>query len=126
MGEHLNQLGSQPSLVGDRRDGSFDQPEGVALLQGPPALPPERQFERLILSLRPDDLLAAEPQLAQLTVPTLIAWATHDVFFDLSWAYWLKNLIPGATEVTEIDGHLFFPEERPGDLIDALRKHWDQ
>ena len=85
-----------------------------------------RQFERLILSLGPDDLLAAEPRLAQLTVPTLIAWGTQDVFFGLSWAYWLKNLIPGATEVTEIDGHLFFPEERPGDLIDALRKHWDQ
>lgn len=28
-----------------------------------------RQFERFILSLRPDDLLAAEPQLARLTVP---------------------------------------------------------
>ena len=59
-------------------------------------------------------------------MPTLIAWATHDVFFDLSWAYWLKNLIPGASGVIEIDGRLFFPEERPGDLIDALRKHWDR
>jgi len=48
------------------------------------------------------------------------------VFFDLSWAYWLKNLIPGASQVIEIDGHLFFPEERPGDLIDALRKYWDR
>jgi pimeloyl-ACP methyl ester carboxylesterase len=85
-----------------------------------------RQFERLILSIRPDDLLAAEPRLAQLAVPTLIAWATHDVFFDLSWAYWLKDLIPGASQVIEIDGRLFFPEERPGDLIDALRKHWDR
>jgi pimeloyl-ACP methyl ester carboxylesterase len=84
-----------------------------------------RQFERFILSLRPDDLLAAEPQLARLTVPTLIVWATRDVFFDLCWAYWLKSLIPGASEVIEIDGgHLFFPEERPADLIDALRKHW--
>ena len=84
-----------------------------------------RQFERFILSLRPDDLLAAEPQLARLTVPTLIVWATQDVFFDLSWAHWLKSLIPGASEVIEIDGgRLFFPEERPADLIDALRKHW--
>ena len=84
-----------------------------------------RQFERFILSLRPDDLLAAEPQLARLTVPTLIVWATQDVFFELSWAYWLKSLIPGAGEVIEIDGgRLFFPEERPADLIDALQKHW--
>jgi pimeloyl-ACP methyl ester carboxylesterase len=86
-----------------------------------------RQFERFILSLRPDDLLAAEPQLARLTVPTLIVWATQDVFFELSWAYWLKNLIPGASEVIEIDGgRLFFPQERPADLIDALQKHWAQ
>jgi pimeloyl-ACP methyl ester carboxylesterase len=84
-----------------------------------------RQFERFILSLRSDDLLAAEPQLARLTVPTLIVWATQDAFFDLSWAYWLKSLIPGASEVIEIEGgRLFFPEERPADLIDALRKHW--
>ncbi len=84
-----------------------------------------RQFERFILSLRPDDLLAAEPRLARLTVPTLIVWATQDVFFDLPWAYWLKSLIPGASEVIEIDGgRLFFPEERPADLIDALRGHW--
>lgn len=84
-----------------------------------------RQFERFILSLRPDDLLAAEPQLARLTVPTLIVWATQDVFFDLSWAYRLKSLIPGASEVIEIGGgRLFFPEERPADLIGALRKHW--
>jgi pimeloyl-ACP methyl ester carboxylesterase len=84
-----------------------------------------RQFERFILSLRPDDLLAAEPQLARLTVPTLIVWATQDVFFELSWAYWLTSLIPGAGEVIEIDGgRLFFPEERPADLIDALQKHW--
>jgi pimeloyl-ACP methyl ester carboxylesterase len=86
-----------------------------------------RQFERFILSLRPDDLLAAEPQLARLTVPTLIVWATKDVFFDLSCAYWLKSLIPGAREVIEIDGgRLFFPEERPADLIDALQKHWSR
>jgi hypothetical protein len=27
--------------------------------------------------------------------------------------------------VIEIDGgRLFFPEERPADLIDALQKHW--
>ena len=56
-----------------------------------------RQFERFILSLRPDDLLAAEPQLARLTVPTLIVWATQDMFFDLSWAYWLKSAPLGRT-----------------------------
>lgn len=47
------------------------------------------------------------------------------MFFDLSWAYRLNSLIPGASEVIEIGGgRLFFPEERPADLIDALQKHW--
>jgi pimeloyl-ACP methyl ester carboxylesterase len=88
---------------------------------------PERahQFERLLLSLRPDDLLAAEDQLARLAAPTLIVWGTGDVFFELRWAYWLKDLIPGATDVVEIDGaRLFFPDERAGELVEPLRAHW--
>lgn len=83
------------------------------------------QLERLLLSLRPDDLLAAQQDLSRLTVPTLIVWATGDVFFELSWAYWLKDLIPGATGVVEIEGaRLFFPDERPGELVSPLRDHW--
>lgn len=88
---------------------------------------PERAqlLERLLLSLRPDDLLAAEHDLSLLTVPTLIVWATGDVFFGLSWAYWLKDLIPGATGVVEVEGaRLFFPDERPGELAGPLREHW--
>jgi pimeloyl-ACP methyl ester carboxylesterase len=42
-------------------------------------------------------VLAARPGLARLTVPILIVWATADTFFELSWAYWLRDLIPGAT-----------------------------
>jgi len=84
-----------------------------------------RQFERFLLSLRPDDLLAAEPELARQTAPTLIVWGTGDVFFELSWAYWLKDLIPGVAEVVEIDGaRLFFPDERAGELAAALRAFW--
>jgi hypothetical protein len=69
VGGHLNQLGSQPSLAGDRRESSFDQPEGVALLQGPPALPPEyrgRVDQQDLLDHRvpgdPDPFQAAGPQ----------------------------------------------------------------
>jgi pimeloyl-ACP methyl ester carboxylesterase len=84
-----------------------------------------KQFERLILSLAPDDLLAAEDALSRLTVPTLIVWGTGDTFFELSWAYWLKDLIPGAHKVVEIDGgRLFFADERAAELIDELRTHW--
>jgi pimeloyl-ACP methyl ester carboxylesterase len=85
-----------------------------------------RQFQRLMRSLRARDLLAAEPALARLHVPTLIVWGTADTFFHRKWAYWLRDTIPGATEVVEIDGaRLFFPDERAAELTAALRRHWD-
>jgi pimeloyl-ACP methyl ester carboxylesterase len=85
------------------------------------------QFEQLLVSLLPEDLLAVEPDLAELQVPTLIVWGTADPFFELSWAYWLKDLIPGAEEVIEIkDGRLFFPDERADELVSSLRQHWSR
>jgi pimeloyl-ACP methyl ester carboxylesterase len=84
-----------------------------------------RQFERLLVSLDPGDLEAVTPQLRQLAVPTLMVWGTDDEFFDVSWAYWLRDTIPGATRVITVDGaRLLFPEERPMDLIPHLRQHW--
>jgi pimeloyl-ACP methyl ester carboxylesterase len=85
-----------------------------------------RQFQRLLTSLRARDLLAVEPALAGLQVPTLIVWGTADSFFRRKWAYWLRDTIPGATGVVEIDGgRLFFPDERATELTAALRRHWD-
>jgi pimeloyl-ACP methyl ester carboxylesterase len=85
-----------------------------------------RQSQRLLTSLRARDLLAVEPALARLQVPTLIVWGTDDIFFRRKWAYWLRDTIPGATEVVEIDGgRLFFPDERAAELTAALRRHWD-
>ena len=84
-----------------------------------------KQFERLLVSLRAEDLLAAEPALSRLSVPTLIVWGTADTFFELSWAYWLRANIAGATGVVEIPGaRLFFPDERAADLLPHLRHHW--
>jgi pimeloyl-ACP methyl ester carboxylesterase len=84
-----------------------------------------RQSQRLLTSLHARDLLAAEPALARLQVPTLIVWGTDDMFFRTKWAYWLRDTIPGASEVVEIDGgRLFFPDERAGELTAALRRHW--
>ena len=84
-----------------------------------------RQSQRLLTSLHARDLLAVEPALARLQVPTLIVWGTKDIFFHRKWAYWLRDTIPGATEVVEIDGgRLFFPDERAAELTVALRRHW--
>jgi pimeloyl-ACP methyl ester carboxylesterase len=85
-----------------------------------------RQGQRLLVSLHARDLLAVEPALARLQVPTLIVWGTDDIFFRPKWAYWLRDAIAGATEVVEIDGgRLFFPDERATELTAALRRHWD-
>jgi pimeloyl-ACP methyl ester carboxylesterase len=84
-----------------------------------------RQSQRLLLSLHARDLLAAEPALKRLEVPTLIVWGTGDRAFRTKWAYWLRDTIPGASEVVQIDGgRLFFPDERAGELTAALRRHW--
>jgi pimeloyl-ACP methyl ester carboxylesterase len=77
-------------------------------------------------SIRARDLLAIEPALARLQVPTLIVWGTGDIFFRRKWAYWLRDIIPGATEVVELSGaRIFFPDERATELTAALRRHWD-
>jgi pimeloyl-ACP methyl ester carboxylesterase len=84
-----------------------------------------RQFQRWALSVHARDLLAVEPALARLQVPTLIVWGTGDMFFKRKWAYWLRDTIPGATQVIELDGaRLFFPDERAAELTAALRRHW--
>jgi pimeloyl-ACP methyl ester carboxylesterase len=84
-----------------------------------------RQFERLLVSLDVGDLQAVMPRLGELTVPTLVVWGTGDAFFDVSWAYWLRDTIPGTTRVVTVDGaRLFFPEERPMDLVPHLEQHW--
>ncbi len=84
-----------------------------------------RHFERLLQSLDSKHLLDAEPGLKALTVPTLIVWGTGDFHFELSWAHWLRDTIPGATEVIEIEGgKLYFPDERADEFVPHLRKHW--
>jgi pimeloyl-ACP methyl ester carboxylesterase len=83
------------------------------------------KFQALLAALEPSDLLAAEPALQTLDVPTLIVWGTGDTFFDVKWAYWLRDTIAGAQDVVEVAGaKLFFPHERPDALVAPLRRHW--
>jgi len=84
-----------------------------------------RQFERMLADLGPADLLAVEPALREFTVPTLVVWGTGDSFFELRWAYWLRDTIPGVTEVVELEGaRLFFPDERAADFVPHLERLW--
>ena len=88
-------------------------PEATALL------------ERWFASMDCAQTVAVEPMLRHLNVPTLIVWGTDDIFFDKKWAGWLHKTIPGAVGIVELDGaRLFFPQERPDELADAIRGLW--
>lgn len=84
-----------------------------------------RHFERMLGAIHSDELAAVSPALSTLETPTLLVWGTGDEAFGVKWAYQLQELIPGAGEVIEIEGaKLFFPDERPGDLVPHLRRFW--
>jgi pimeloyl-ACP methyl ester carboxylesterase len=84
-----------------------------------------REFERLLAAMDTADLAAVTPRLRELTVPTLIVWGTGDEAFDISWARWLRDTIPGTTQLVTVEGaRLFFPDERAMDLVPHLEQHW--
>jgi pimeloyl-ACP methyl ester carboxylesterase len=66
-----------------------------------------------------------EAQLRKLNAPTLIAWGTDDIYFDVRWSRWLAETIPGTRRRIELPGaRIFFPEERPAEFNRELRAHW--
>jgi pimeloyl-ACP methyl ester carboxylesterase len=84
-----------------------------------------RDLQRFLAAFDNRHTVAIEPQLRQLRAPTLIAWATDDVYFPVKWAYWLADAIPGAKSPVEIRGaRIFFPEERPETFNQLLREHF--
>jgi pimeloyl-ACP methyl ester carboxylesterase len=82
---------------------------------------------RCLAAMNCRDTVEIEPLLRHLDAPTLVVWGTGDGFFDVKWAHWLKDTIPGCRRVVELAGaRLFFPEERPHELADAIRTHWQE
>ena len=83
-----------------------------------------RGIERFMASLDAEQLAALEPGLRELEVPTLAVWGTGDDVFPLELAYWLRDTIPGCETVVEVPGgKLFWPMERPDELVEPLRRH---
>ena len=84
-------------------------------------------FQRYFLGFDNSQTVAIHEALRTLQVPTLIVWGLQDFFFDKKWAQWLKDTIPGAVRVVEVeDARLFFPEDRPDALAVPILEFWDE
>ena len=85
-----------------------------------------RRFMRALLSSMDSGQMARiNPVLRECRIPTAIIWGTGDALFAPRWASWLKDTIPGATEVVQIDGgRLYFVDDRADEFVLALRNHW--
>ncbi|MBT2745669.1 alpha/beta hydrolase [Lysobacter sp. ISL-42] len=82
-------------------------------------------FQRFLAAFDASHTLRIEAQLRALTAPTLIAWGTDDVFFDVKWSHWLAEAIAGTRKRVELEGaRIFFPEERWSEFNALLREHW--
>ena len=109
---------SDPSVLTDEIIWVYLQP----LLSSPRRI---ASFERYWLAFDNAQTVAIYESLKRLKAPTLIVWGLADMFFDVKWAYWLKDTIPGATRLIEVpDGRLFFPEDRAASLIEPLLSFW--
>jgi pimeloyl-ACP methyl ester carboxylesterase len=83
-----------------------------------------RDMQRFVEAFDNEHTRRIEPQLRELRAPTLIAWATDDVYFPVKWAHWLAETILGAKSPVEPEGaRLFFPEERTDEFNQLLRDH---
>jgi pimeloyl-ACP methyl ester carboxylesterase len=83
------------------------------------------QFRRFLAEFDNRHTLEIEAKLKSLNAPTLIVWGTDDIYFDVKWAYWLSDNIPGTRRRIELQGaRIFFPEERWQVFNTELRNHW--
>jgi len=84
-----------------------------------------RDFQRFLAAFDCKHTVAVAEQLRTLKAPTLIAWGTDDIYFDVRWSHWLAKTIPGTRKRIEFEGaRIFFPEERAADFNRELRSHW--
>jgi pimeloyl-ACP methyl ester carboxylesterase len=123
-----------PDLARDRftsayADTSVLTDEVLAVYLQPVLATPDRRrvFHRYWTSFDNAQTIAIEPALRQLRTPTLIVWALDDIYFDVSLAHWLQKNIPGVVRLVQVpDAKLFFPEDRPHELIGPLRELFTQ
>ena len=103
--------------------------EIIRLYLQPPLSSQQRidAFQRYWLGFDNAHTVAIHAALKTLQVPALIVWGLKDIFFDKKWAYWLKDTLPNARRVVEVeDAALFFPEDRPDALATPVLEFWSE
>jgi len=82
-------------------------------------------LERFVNAFDSQHTVSIEDRLRLVQAPTLIAWGTDDIYFDLEWSHWLEKTIPGTKRRVELkSARIFFPEERWSEFNAELRTHW--
>jgi pimeloyl-ACP methyl ester carboxylesterase len=82
-------------------------------------------IERFVNAFDNRHTVQIEEKLKRVNAPTLIAWGTDDIYFDVKWSRWLEQTIPGTRKRCEFESaRIFFPEERPGEFNQELKAHW--
>jgi pimeloyl-ACP methyl ester carboxylesterase len=82
-------------------------------------------LERFVNAFDCRHTVEIEKPLGLVQAPTLIAWGTDDIFFDLKWSHWLEEAIPGTKRRVEFkSARIFFPEERWSEFNEELKTHW--
>jgi pimeloyl-ACP methyl ester carboxylesterase len=82
-------------------------------------------IERFVNAFDNRHTVQIEDKLKRMQAPTLIAWATDDIYFDVKWSHWLEKTIPGTRKRLEFESaRIFFPEERASEFNRELKAHW--
>ena len=134
LGETLNAMLADKSIYRspEALGLAYERPEAVSddtieTYVRPHVCSPQRthDLERFVNAFDCRHTVAIESALRQLPAPTLIAWGTDDIFFDVKWSHWLEKTIHGTKRRVEFrDARIFFPEERPSEFNDEVRAHW--
>ncbi|HET7064388.1 MAG TPA: alpha/beta hydrolase [Rudaea sp.] len=132
LAETLNSMLADKGMYRSALAPAYERPEDVADDTIETYLRPlvrtkqhTRNIERFVNAFDCRHTVQVEKQLRLVQAPTLIAWGTDDIYFDLKWSRWLADAIPGTRKRVEFpSARIFFPEERPQQFNKELHAHW--
>jgi pimeloyl-ACP methyl ester carboxylesterase/ketosteroid isomerase-like protein len=132
LASSLAALAADPALARGALAAGFEHPENIPedtirSFFGPFGASQARAeaIQNYVTGMDSAVTVAIRGDLARLQAPTLVVWGTDDEFFDVTWAQWLAETIPGTVRCVLIPGgRLFHPFERPQVLNAELRQLW--